>query len=298
MKYSNLTASQIAVFKMSLFQASWKYKSDNLRNPDAQNINKMKAMNMLLLLLFVAFSSTNAQQISYKVIEADADKYRGYALPDASIHIGGGTGLGLNLGARSQYRLDGFPLTLRGDIRYEVIGVGKTDYANTGIIEAGAMFPLIPGKKKTTRVKITTNYSYSSNGSYTSTSETFFYVDGQTRRDLLARGGIYRVWSRGGLRTNGLSGGLGYRVIEHAKVKVEGDYTYEANYNWQIYADAFYAMNTNWEDYGTESLPLGGRLGFQTTGMNWDWYGEASVYHDGPFYLIFGFLVNLDVLNF
>ena len=288
----------MAVSKMSLFHSSWKYQSDDLRKLDAQNINKMKAINILLILLFVAFGSTKAQQISYKVLEADVDKYRGYAMPDASIHIGGGTGVGLNLGALSQYRLKGFPLTLRGNIRYEVIGAGKTDYGNTGVIEAGAMFPLIPGRKKATRVKITTNYSYSSSGSSTSISESFFYVDGQTKRDLLVRGGMYRIWSRGGLRTTGLSGGLGYRVLEHAKVKVDGDYTYEANYNWQIYADAFYAMNTNWEDYGAESLPLGARLGFQTTGMNWDLYGEASVYHEGPFYLIFGFLLNLNAFNF
>lgn len=249
-------------------------------------------------MLIIATLFSYGQRISYQVVEADVDKYRGYALPEASIHIGGGTGLGLNLGALSQYRLKGFPLTLRGAIRYEAIGAGESDLGNTGILEAGAMFPLIPGRKKATRVKITTNYNYSSSGSSTAISESFFYVDGEIKRDLLLRGGLYRAWSRGGLRTIGLSGGLGFRVIEHAKVKVEGNYTYEANYNWQIYADAFYAQSTNFEEFSSESLPLGGRLGFVTTGMNWDWYGEVSVYHEGPLYLIFGFMLNLNVLNF
>lgn len=257
----------------------------------------MKNLLLIAAVLAISFSSS-AQQISYKVVEADADKYRGYVLPDASIHLGGGTLVGLNLGARSQYRLKGTPLTLRGEFRYEVIGAGKSDVGNTGIMEAGVLFPIIPGRKKTTRVKITTDYNYSSNSRTTSISESYFHVDGETRRDLLLRGGLYRAWSRGGLRTNGLSGGLGFRVIEHAKVKVDGDYTYEANYNWQIYADAFYSTNSNAEEYIEDIIPIGGRLGFLSTGMNWDWYGEASIYHKGPFYLIFGFLVNIEALNF
>lgn len=96
-------------------------------------------------------------------------------MPDASIHLGGGTGLGLNVGAVSQYRLPVLPLTLRGNIRYEIIGVGKTNIGNTGVLDVGAMFPIIPGRKKTGRVKITTSYSESSRYIH----EEYFVVDGR-----------------------------------------------------------------------------------------------------------------------
>ncbi|MEQ8470090.1 MAG: hypothetical protein RIC35_02850 [Marinoscillum sp.] len=94
------------------------------------------------------------------------------------------------------------------------------------------------------------------------------------------------------MSTTGLSAGLAFRVLEHAQVRVE-DYTYEANYNWQIYVDAMYAPVSNIEDFNNESIPYGGRVGLLSTGKNWDWYGELCLYPKSTGYLIFGFLFDL-----
>ena len=85
----------------------------------------MQKILFALSIVLCAYAAT--AQVKYTVKEANINKYRGFAGLDLSSHLGGGTGLGFNVGARSQYRLPVLPITIRGFARWEVFGVGKTD---------------------------------------------------------------------------------------------------------------------------------------------------------------------------
>lgn len=256
------------------------------------NDRTMKIIQPILMTALLALSfSINAQNITYRVEEADVDKYRGYIMPDFAIHLGGGTGAAIDVGAVAQYRLPVLPITLRGNMRWELIGVGKSDVGNTGVLDVGGMFPIIPGRRKDDRVKVITNYSYSSS----SISESYFYVDGQKKADLLARAGLFQLISSKGLSTTGFSGGVAFRMIKHAKVRINQDqgYYYESNFNWQVYSDVMIAPVSNVEEFMNDSLEYGAKLGVLSTGQNWNWYAELCVYPKGPAYYIFGFLFDL-----
>lgn len=239
----------------------------------------------------LVIASAHAQQITYQVKEANVDKYKGYVMPELGMHLGGGSLLGFDLGVQSQYRLPVLPLTLRGTARWEFAGLGKTEFGRTRLLDVGAMLPLT-GRAKPGRVIITTDYSYSS----TYISEEYFAVDGEVRRSLMARGGLYHLWTSGGLATTGFSAGLGFNVTEHALVHVSDGNTYETFHNWQLFADAMVAPMAKGTDLIENELTVGGKVGLLSTGANWDWYGEVSIYPKNTVFLLFGFLLDLGVM--
>ena len=168
---------------------------------------------LALLALSLHASNSLIAQVSYTVDEANAKKWENFAHFEISSHLIGTTGMGFSAGAQGQYKFPILPVTLAGRFRYEAFGLanviyeGQT-YGPSRNLELAAMIPILPGRTKPTRVKVTTDYQAYT----TSTYEEYFYADGQKKNELMARGGFFQYWTKGDFATTGLSAGLVLRM--------------------------------------------------------------------------------------
>jgi hypothetical protein len=242
------------------------------------------AISAVLALFFLVPSKANAQagkvttttigEVNFTVDEANTTKWSGFTHFEVSSHLLGTTGMGFSAGLQSQYKLPALPITLNGRFRYEIGGLGQVKYKGEAYgssrnIELAALFPIIPGRKKEARVKVTTDYSASN----TTIREEYFYADGQKKTDLLVRGGGFQYWTNGNFSSTGLSAGLVLRTRRHVKVSLKNEEGYyrEVFTNSQVYVDMLYApiLTGLRED---EGFNVGGRIGFlqaASDGMNY-----------------------------
>ena len=253
----------------------------------------MKINIIITWVVALIISYSGHAQVSYTVEEANAKKWDGFAHFEISSHLIGTTGMGFSAGAQSQIKLPILPVTLAGRFRYEAYGLADVLYEGqvygaSRNIELAAMIPILPGRVKSDKVKVTTDYQAYNTGSY----EEYFYADGEKKNELMARGGLFQYWTTGDFTTTGVSAGLTLRMRKHVKVKLSNETGYyrEVFSNKQLYADLLYApiIKGIREDEGYD---LGGRLGFlqaASSGMNY--YIEAEFRPGVVAALTFGWL--------
>ncbi|MFY0605707.1 MAG: hypothetical protein JXR10_03270 [Cyclobacteriaceae bacterium] len=254
-----------------------------------------KNSQKIILTLALSFATLciAKAQVSYTVDEANATKWQNFAHFELSSHLLGTTGMGFSIGAQSQYKLPVLPVTLAGRFRYEGFGVGDVlykgeTYGPSRNFELAAMIPILPGRKKPGKVKVTTNYEVSN----TSTYEEYFYAEGEKKNELMARGGLFQYWTKGNFTSTGVSAGLTLRMRKHVDVSLSNEEGYhrEVFSNNQLYFDLLYApiIKGIRED---EGYNLGGRIGFlraASSGMNY--YTELEVRPGFIAALTFGWL--------
>lgn len=221
---------------------------------------------------------TKTGSVNYTVKEANATKWSGFAHFELSSNFIGTTGLGFSAGAQGQYKLPVIPITLTGRFRYEIGGVGKLKYNGVVFgpsrnIELAAMFPILPGRKKEARVKVTTDYSATN----TSIREEYFFANGQKKNDLLVRGGMFKYWTKENFNSIGVSAGLALRMRKHVDVSLvnEEGYHREVYTNRQLYFDLLYAPKMT-GIITDEGYNAGARLGFLQASIGMDYYLEVE----------------------
>ncbi len=218
-----------------------------------------------LFALTMSLISIAHGQINYTVDEANAIKWENFAHAEVSSHLLGTTGLGFSAGAQAQYKFSLLPVTLAGRFRYEAFGLASVEqqgeaYGPSRNLELAAMIPIIPGRSKPSKVKVTTLYEASN----TSTYEEYFYANGEKKNELLARLGLFRYWTKGSFSSSGVAAGVTFRMRKHVDVSLSNEEGYhrEVFSNKQLYADILYAPIIDSFYAEGEDFTLGGRVGF------------------------------------
>lgn len=243
----------------------------------------MKTSTTLYTLLFLFISSfafaQNGETMRYRVNSKDVNTYRGSIHFRVPMTLNSYNGIGLNAGAQAEYRLPVLPLTIRGNFEIEIGGLGDGDAIGEDgkrfrEIDAGVMYPLIGGRAKSGKVKMTLE-SYSS---MTHTYEKFIYTEGEIKNELLARGGLFH-WGARQFSASGFSAGIAFRKLQHSEVTFDKwpDYDYSTYKQVLIYADAliFPVQNVTSNDFRVtkDPAPFGLRLGLMV-----EWHASNSIY--------------------
>ncbi|MEQ8238330.1 MAG: hypothetical protein RIA69_03915 [Cyclobacteriaceae bacterium] len=232
---------------------------------------------LIILLLFIHMAGhTFAQRgmINYKVLDADVNTTTGFAQAFAGMNLGTTAGLGFDAGLIGYQRLESLPFTFRGRFNVEFAGLATVEeYGRGRELDLGMMFPLISGRAKSGRVKVGTG------------SSQHIYVDGQVKRDLLVRAGPYRAWTADGFSATGITGGLTFQLLKHAKIELAGEEGYyrDTDTMFSIYADVIYAPSIKNERLSSTNK-LGGKIGLLANEENSGYFVELSV---RPGYLIY-----------
>lgn len=228
--------------------------------------------------------SVTRQNIQYKLLNADIETHKGFVGVGGGAFLGGVTGLGLSIEARAQYDLtDMFTLWFQG--HRELVGVGNYERGPLSYkakpleLNAGVMYPIIPGQKKDGDVKIQLESSYSYSGSY----DKHFKAKGEVKSDLMAKAGLYHYGSADASNT-GITLGLTRRKREHAEVEY-GEYIYPSHYDKQLYFDVILTPITSLPEPGMDANDqvvelekasvIGARIGYQKI-----FYGTRSINYE------------------
>ncbi|MEM9894877.1 MAG: hypothetical protein AAF789_00790 [Bacteroidota bacterium] len=220
-----------------------------------------------------------AQNINYKTLDADVDRYRGSISLGAGGYLSSLTGAGLSAHLVGNYDLRPVPLVARIRADVEFLSAGNNEIYDGRIteIEGGVLFPLIPGKKKTKPIRFVTDNYFSGNYEYTK----YFYPEGgQVKTDFNARGGLYYLGVAGG-QNMGFTAGIGIRNRKHIQVQLN-DGTYTVHRETQLYLEGIVtpvaklatAFNTEAEqDPNRTATKLGARIGW----IHFDQGGAESI---------------------
>jgi hypothetical protein len=217
--------------------------------------------------------------MTYRVVSKDVNTYRGSIHLRVPMTLNSYNGIGLNAGAQAEYRLPVLPLTIRGNFEVEIGGLGESDAIGEDggrfrEIDAGVMYPLIGGRRKNGKVKMTLE-SYSS---MTHHYEKFIYTEGEIKNDFLARAGLFH-WGARQFRASGFSAGVAFRKLQHSEVEFEKwpDYTYSTFKQVLIYADAliFPVQTVTSNEFRVTKDPAS--IGFRI-GMMVEWHASNSFY--------------------
>ena len=203
--------------------------------------------------------------------------------------LGGASILGISLELRGQYDLPGLPLTAWFQGHRELVGVGNinrgplTYEAKPMELNGGVMLPIIPGKKKKGPVKIILEDYSSYSSTRFVTDQKYLKAQGEVKKDLMAKVGLYSFSSADASNT-GLTLGITRRKREQAKIELDG-YTYDTHYDKQFYIDLIYTPITSLPEPGTDAngqvvaldpaTTFGARIGLQKI-----LYGNRSINYE------------------
>lgn len=203
-----------------------------------QNVKKQNWGIWLLTILLVSLTfRTKAQEVKYKTIGADVDYLKGNISIGPGMYLLGLNGFGFSGVFKGNYDLRPIPLTIRAHADVEILSLGEnTEYdGRVTEIDAGVLFPILPGKKKTKAVRVDYDRYY------TRTAEVTKYLwaqGGEVRTDLVARGGLYAL-RVAGAANNGFTLGIGTRKRQHVRIAL-ADSKYTVHKETQLYLDMIY----------------------------------------------------------